>query len=580
MRWRSFVLVLVLVLVPSGAVRAQSAVPVEADPTEAKEQRLEVAEQVVSEVPGLRLAENRAYALARAGQLICKDDKKTAEGHFQRAVNELASAQLAAEAEERGRPSPAETQLTRTVRPNVLTWFGNCNAEAALDALYRTRTPGILRDLAAVPGPGRGESNDSGLTLAAQTEIALEQRLIGLAAEQNPETAVKVIQDSIRKGLTGETLGLLKRLYKKDPEAAAALAKDAMDRLLSSSFSPGPDDRNEVNFASAILSDHIRPVRPGMRDLRFDDAQVRSLAARYINYRISQQSRSRANGNLQEVIRIAEKLSPGHLAALRRLQQTRRPQSQRLGAEARRPTSSNAPAAQTAAGASRLPTNERGRVYQSAAERMAVTGDMTGAMALLSQNYSGRALENAISSLNRRYAEALISQGRWQEAESAIDQVADDAFRRRTLTELARKAFAKDPVENKEIAANFLRKARSMLSQRPVDSDSTQSFVQLALAYAPIEPDEAFSLMEATVPVLNDLADATAYVSAFRSENLVRQGEFTLYPMPSYGFQVDPAVWRSLMKADKERTSTLIERFARREIRIAIRFQIAGEPAR
>jgi hypothetical protein len=124
---------------------------------------------------------------------------------------------------------------------------------------------------------------------------------------------------------------------------------------------------------------------------------------------------------------------------------------------------------------------------------------------------------------------------------------------------------------------NVLRKVRNSIPERPADQPTTIGFVQLAIAYAPIEAEEAFNVMDAVVPVINDLAEANAFVSGFRSDSQVRQGEFVLAPNPAYGFQMDPAVWRALMKADTGRTSKLIDAFARREIRIAIRFQLATD---
>ena len=173
-------------------------------------------------------------------------------------------------------------------------------------------------------------------------------------------------------------------------------------------------------------------------------------------------------------------------------------------------------------------------------------------------------------------ADELIRQGKWKEAESLIDQL-DETFRRRMLVELAKKAYAKDSSTNKDFALDVLRKVRTTLAERPIDNDSTQNFVQLAIAYAPIDADDAFALMEATIPTLNGLADANAVVSAFRSDTMVRQGEYVIIPNPGYGFQVDAAVWRGLMKADAERTSKLIDRFARPEIRVAVRLQIASD---
>lgn len=575
MRPTSYSFLLVLIIAGTAGAQLPSIDP--KTTAEAKEMRAQIVEQVSADVQGLRLAENRAYALVRSGSLLCRDDKKAATSFFQRGVNELISAMLTAEAEEKARPTTAAMQLSRIVRPTIITMIGTCDPELALESLLRSRTPSTLRDLAAPPEEaGKITDRNAGPSQTVQSELTLEQRLMRIAAQQNPEIAAKLIQDSIKKGLSSETLALLKQLYVKDPEAAVSLAKESMDRLLGASFSADAEDRNEVTLAGVILADHLRPVRAGAKELRFDDAQVRSLANKYISFTIAQDRRSPMAGNLAQTIRIAERWSPASVTTLRRLQQERRAAGAgpRLGNEAQRLISSNASASQMVASANRLPADDRRQVMQSAAEKMAGTGDYDGAMAMLNQNFSGRALDNAISSLNRRYAETLVNQGRWQEAENLIDQL-PETNRRIGLIELAKKAHAKDPEANRALASNALRKARMLLPDRPFDHESTLGFAQLSLAYAPIEAEEAFRLMEAVVPVLNDLADANAFVSAFRSEMLVRQGEYTLFPSPVFGFQLDPAIWRALQRTDAERTYRLIDGFVRRELRISIRFQLA-----
>lgn len=577
---RSYAFLFVLVL--AAAARPQMPAVDEKAVAEARERRAKLVEQIAEDVTGLRLPENRAYALARSGALMCRDDKKAAQALFQRAINELIGAQLAAEAEERSRPNPLSVQLNRNVRPNILTTIGGCDADAALESLYRTRTPSILRDLAAQPEPASGRimEPDPNISQTAQTELMLEQRLMGLAARQNPEIAAKVIQESIKKGLSGETLGLLKRLHEREPETAAPLARDTMDRLLGGSFSPDPENRNEVALAGAILNDQLGAARPGSKELRFDDLQVRSLASKYIGYTIAQSNRFPMTGNFTQAIRVAEKWSPASVAGLRRLERERRPagfQPQQMNPDARRIIDSKAAPAQMIADARRLPVDDRRSVFQSAANRMSAAGDYDGALAVLNQNFAGRALENAVNGLNANHAGVLANQGRWQEAENLIDQIADENTRRYAMLELAKKAFAKDPEGNKSAALNLLRKARNSIPERPTNVPATIGFVQLATAYAPIEADEAFNLMDSVVPVINDLADANAVVSGFRSDSQVRQGEFVMMPTPAYGFQIDPAVWRALMKADAERTAKLIDRFARGEIRIAVRFQIASD---
>ncbi len=57
-----------------------------------------------------------------------------------------------------------------------------------------------------------------------------------LAADQSPERAVKLLKESLKKGLTNETLGLLKKLHTKDAEAADKIASEVVGKLIQSRF--------------------------------------------------------------------------------------------------------------------------------------------------------------------------------------------------------------------------------------------------------------------------------------------------------------------------------------------------------
>ena len=226
----------------------------------------------------------------------------------------------------------------------------------------------------------------------------------------------------------------------------------------------------------------------------------------------------------------------------------------------------------------KLPADARALVFQNAANRMAATGDYDGAMGVLTANFSGRPLENAVRNLNRGYAEYLMNKGKWQEAESFIDQF-PEGERQNVLITLARKAYAKDAGVNRDLAASVLKKVRSQLPDRPADQSSLSQFLQLAAAFAPIDADEAFGTYEPIIPTLNELADANAIVSGFRSDSSVRSGEYIMSTNTNFGFQLEPTVLRALAKADPGRTAKLLDRFTRREIRITLRFQLA-EPVR
>jgi hypothetical protein len=64
-------------------------------------------------------------------------------------------------------------------------------------------------------------------------EIALEQRFAVLAAEQNPDKAIKLIKESLAKGISYNVLPLLQKLNQKDEKKASALADDVVKKSLT-----------------------------------------------------------------------------------------------------------------------------------------------------------------------------------------------------------------------------------------------------------------------------------------------------------------------------------------------------------
>ncbi len=537
-----------------------------------------LAEQALADAQGLRLGENRAFVFAKTGTLLWKSDKKAAQEIFQRAINELGTAQMTAEAEEvRKTNFQNDLRLIQMVRPTILSTIGACDAEFALDAMYRTRTASIQKALAIAAEPTTTRISDlNGVSLQlARAELNLEQRLIGLAIEQNPERSAKLVQETIRKGLSNETLSLLKRLYVKDSELATSLAVEVLDKLLSTSFTPSPTNQAPFILAFAILNDSLRTPNPNLKELRFEESGLRSLASKLISQAISPDRDVRYNyGMLPQLIKIAEKYTPLSVAALKKQEKTSMPPGARSlpASDARRLASMTAP--QLLAEAKKLPVESRSSIYQNAANKMSQTGDYNGALDLLNLNFSGQALDHAVNSLNWYYVAHLMNQAKWDEAERLIDQF-PDSNKRSALIALATRSFAKDPAENKSYALSVLSKLRSMMPDKPSDQTEMNQVMQLAEAYAGIEPDEAFNTFDPMMPMLNELADANAIVQGFQHFGNVKMGEFLIIHGGNWGFHFDPNLLRSLAKADFDRTTKLIDRFSRREMRIALKLQVA-----
>lgn len=577
-RW---LIILVLLFSSTILSSAQLSVVKAVDPKKAAEKAQKqdsLIEQITTDASGLGLGENRAYVSSKLGSMLWKRDPKTASSMFQKAVDELVNAQSQIEAEARNRLNRAayEARISQTMRPAILLTIAASDAKFALESLYRTRTAAILRSIAqSVEPPGKiSDPNGSGLMLA-RGELNLEQRIMRMAAEQNPETAIKMLLESIKKGLSAETLSLLKKLFEKDPESANGIASDVLDKLNSGEFSNDPSESDNISLATSILTDYIRDKKPDAKELKFNDMQVRSLANKLINFALTQDPRYGPQ-RFAVAMSIAQKLSPALVPALKKVQKTSGASSgmAAMDPDVRKILDSKVTPSQMLTDARTLSPEQRAPVYQAAALRMAQSGDLSGASGLLSSNFSGVALESALNSLNASYAGYLIGQSKFAEAQRFIDDLPDNS-RRSLLINLATSAFKKDPVENKALAIEALRKVRSSLPDRPADNGELYQFMQLGTAYSGIEPDEAFDCLEPVISQLNELADANAVVQAFQNSSAVRSGEFVIGAGNSYGFQFDLGTLRVLSKADFDRTNKLIDGLSRREIRIGLKLQLA-----
>ncbi|MEO5858566.1 MAG: hypothetical protein ABIR33_06415, partial [Pyrinomonadaceae bacterium] len=92
-----------------------------------------------------------------------------------------------------------------------------------------------------------------------QAEINLEQRLLRLVADKNPEKAAAILKDTIRKRLSNETYESLKKLYLLDEDAGLELADDVLRRLNSAaSIANNQPVYDLIQLSTSIITDHVR----------------------------------------------------------------------------------------------------------------------------------------------------------------------------------------------------------------------------------------------------------------------------------------------------------------------------------
>lgn len=224
---------------------------------------LEMINQAVGDASTLKLAQNRAVVYAIAGDLYWKFDEKRARSLFRDGGNEILLANAEAEKDKKTEDDPFYAVFEfSNIRNDVLPLVAKHDAELALELLVQTRTAKIAEALvkAALPNTKQGGDflNFSPEQNRVRQEVALEQRFAVLAAEQNPDKAIKLIKDSLAKGISYNVLPLLQKINQKDEKKATALADDVVSKIADTDLTKKSED---LNTAIMFLQFYRQPER-------------------------------------------------------------------------------------------------------------------------------------------------------------------------------------------------------------------------------------------------------------------------------------------------------------------------------
>ena len=533
-------------------------------------------ESIVADTRELRIPENRAIVLAKLGSRLWDIDQKRAADFFQDAINELLSAQAAAEA---NRKSGQKNDLLtgQSTRPQILQTIAARDAEFALQSLYKTRPAAIERAIfnkgSKDPKIRNNPGNDQYL---AQNELNLEHAFMRQAADQNPARAIALLKAALKNGVSNEALPLLKKLFEKDPNTANELAGDVVSQISRKTFLiANQPDYQSIQVAMSLLAEFIREHSPTEKALHFDDSRMKTLAEKLITFYLDRGSQY-GYGLGPSIVKIAEKLVP---AAVERIKQAEKT-TVRNGfgriyqdENVTKLMNGDIPVEQMLAEAAKLPIESRGQVYQSAANKLVAAGNIAHARTILDENFSDDALENAVSSLNWYYVHQLMNEGRFAEAEALIDEF-PDSNRHSALISLANAVFSRDTEKNKSYAAALLEKARVQLPAKPETSNEMSQTLQIIGAYSTIEPAEAFRMFDGLIGQINEISEAAVIVYGFQGNYAVRQGETIISQGNSLGIYFDFSIFTNLAKIDFDRTMSMIGGFSRREMRVNMKQQL------
>ena len=559
---KSVLLVLFLLLLSLNAFAQKTD---EAVAKEKLQKETKLLEQILADAKNLRLPENRAFIFARVGSAYWKIDEKLARKLFQDAIGDLENAQNEAANEKTGKQYFQSLIYGQSPRIDIINLVAARDAELALEYLAKTRPPQIAQALTNLT-----EDNNSPIQQFARNEMTTEQNLIGLAAEQNPQLAIKRIRDSLKKSVTYETLNLLKKIYDKNPETADNLAEEVVQNFLNADFSKNYQTLEIIGY---FVSDFGRQREPDEKSLKISDGLLRNLVAKMTDYWLGQKNNQfYGYGNSTAVI---ERLFPDRAAKLKkRLEQFNSQNQDTEGQEYSKLVSGNTSPEELVAQAEKFQNSYKNEIYRLAASKFAQNGNIAEAEKIIQTNFSEEQAEAYQSQFYANLSYQMAGQGKFEEANGYINQIPDENQRLNALIYLAALILQKNPKENKNQAERVLNQANFLIPSPPENQIEVNSALTLASAYTQINENESFRLIESLLPTLNEFAQANFVLMKFRSYGGFRQGEIELTAVNNSGIYNLENVLRALKEKDFDRVIQITNSFTRPEMRLIYQLQL------
>lgn len=533
---------------------------------------LKLAEQILQDAQNLQLPENRAIVYAQVGAQLWQTDRKRGEQLFQIAIGELINAQNQAVNESDENYFRQNLLYGQSPRLSILNFIASRDAELALELQLKSR-PAILAKTIAIYSADKKSEKAKSYQQYINQETNLENQLRIKAAEQNPERAIELFRESLKSGVTHNTINFLQNLHTKSPEAANKLLGEVFEKFQSMKLVESAD-RNNNNFYMMINFLTIFGNASGSESetLKFSDSQLRNLADKVSNHWLSLKETTISNSDAAKII---ERFFPNRAAQITKKNTSRNNYDE----EYKRYTElvkDDATAEELLKEAENF-SNYRSSVYSQAAQKLAKRGNLAQAENILNENFSDQEAKMYISGIYQTLAGQEISKGNFERAESIMDQISPKHNRVNSLVGLAQVIYVKNPEENKNRAVAILDKADSLIENPTATLNDISMKINLASAFLQIEPERSFQIIESLILPLNEFSRAQAVVAKFQGNSSTRNGEQLIeYSQNNNGYNLS-FVLPYFQEIDFARTMQIINGFERFETRIAFKLQLINQ---
>lgn len=532
---------------------------------EVQQRALVLLEEVATDAQTLRLAENRIRIQTMAADLLWTRDEKRARAAFKEAVSNLN--QLASNVVDADNPQSYNyVHLAFMLRQEMLQLVARRDARLALEMLRATRPP---------------ESQAAAGHSPQINERYMEQSIAAQVAASDPQLALQVAEESLSKGLSYELINVFARLQEKDSEAAAKLLTGIVGKIRSENLSINHEAANvAVNLLQSISRQPApnSPSAPNQPAVKTTTATIDQQIIRDLMDTVATAALNAQPNNphllsmLQGMMPQVEKYASARVPSLRRkIAEINRGQDRqsRMGNEFNLLVQ-NGSLEDVIEAAGKAPPEAQSGYYQQAAWKALGQGDATRARQLINDHISDPAQRSQmLTQIDRDAAWRELGQGKLAEARQLLARLRSSEERIGLLAQMAAMAQGKG---DHQLARGLLEEARGLLDNQVRNTQQLNTRLQVARAYASLEPAQSFELIEPIIDRINEVLAAAEVLDGFMGgNNLFRDGELIMQPQNG---QVDMIYYSfareigQLARHDFKRAKDVADRFQRTEARV------------
>jgi hypothetical protein len=530
----------------------------------------------------IRLPQTRARAQLRTAQLLWPSNEKLAAKLAADAIEGVK--EYIASAETREADYYQTYSQAMQLRQEVVMVLSPHDPELALNFLRATRS---LAD----PNAQANQWNQ---------ELQLELSLASQIAAADPKSAMRVAEDTLKRGYSSMIVEIIGRLRSTDPELAAQLAKDVVAKLVNEDLIKSQEASNlAVNLlrvAHAVLGRNQRstdaappqkPELPLLSEQEYKDLFEKVLASA-LAYKMQpgtqyspewNAAQSMLSGlySMREDIRM---YAPERVAmAEKKISELNTPSDPRNAVWQRTQQLMNSSSLDAALEeAAKAPSETREQLYQIIAQKAAGTGDLARARQIVKDGIlNPQQQQQALSNIEQQVIQIDAAQGRIEAALRGVANLRTSRERAMMLTQIANQI---GPGQKRAQALNLLEQARSMLGTSPRVENQEQmgAMLEIARAFSRYDSKRAFEIVEPLLDQFNELSAAALVLNGFGLE-FYQDGELQMENGNSVSNVANQLVQAlsTLTTTNFDRAKAGADRLERQEVRIGAYLAIAQQ---